>query len=170
MTARDILKLIYKCCMIAATITLLALAFLAYRTATPGNGQLLISGILMILALMSFLSIWKLDWQDEQAETYRGILGEMRSLIPNSININKGGLPAGGKSEWTTAEGTPVSIQFAAPEVYRLDADAVEAAKRMAAEGRPIDDICRLIDPGYDGQDAMYQTAFQQVVRAMLDA
>jgi hypothetical protein len=164
------MKLIYKCGMIAATTVLLALAYLAYRTATPGNGQLLICGILLILALIAFLSIWKLDWQDEQAETYRGIFHEMRSLMPKSITVTRSRPASGSSSEWSTPEGTPVSIQFAGPEVHRMDADAVETARRMAAEGRSIEDVCRFVDPGYDGQDELYQTAFKRLVQAMLDA
>ena len=145
--ARDLFKRIYKIGMILVTLGLGVGAALAYVSATPGNGLLLVSGILAILTLMAGLSISKLDEQDERAETYREIGQDIRKLVSFST-----------------------SRTFAAPEVHRVDAATLEKAKRMAAEGASIDEICRVVDPAYDGQDAAYQAAFRHLVRTMLES
>src|SRR5687768_15095546 len=111
-SARDLFKLIYKIGMILVTLMLGGGAILAYVSATPGNGLLLVSGILAILTLMAGLSISKLDWQDEQAETYRQIGEEMRGLVRFST-----------------------SHVHSTPEVHRLDVGAVDEAKDMASNG-----------------------------------
>lgn len=145
--ARDLFKRIYKIGMILVTLGLGAGAALAYVSATPGNGLLLVSGILAILTLMAGLSISKLDEQDEQAETYREIGQDIRRLVSFST-----------------------SHSIADPEVHRVDATTLEKAKRMAAEGASIDEICRVVDPAYDGHDPAYQAAFRRVVQAMLQS
>lgn len=168
--ARRIFKRAYKIGMIAATVTLAVLAYLAYRSSTPGTGDVLLSVVLGVLAFLTLLSIPKLDWQDEQAETYRGILDDMRSRGPISFKFTGTGEPpadtptrAGG--EHMTA---PVSVEFAEPEVHRVDAELVSEARRMASEGHSIDDICRMIDPGHDSNDRMHREAFRRIVQAMI--
>jgi hypothetical protein len=158
MPVRDIFKLIYKVVMIIATVGLVLFAYVLYRTATPGNGQLLVSGIVAILALMAFLSINRLDWQDEQAETYRSILDDMRTRFPVSIQFGGAANPS--------AIGT---VSFADPEVHRVDTAMVDEAKRLMSEGKPIDEICRMIDPGHDTHDPAHQEAFRRVVRAAIE-
>ncbi len=145
--ARDLFKRIYKIGMILVTLGLGAGAALAYVSATPGNGLLLVSGILAVLTLMAGLSISKLDEQDEQAETYREIGQDIRKLMSFST-----------------------SHTFADPDVHRVDAATLEKARRMAAEGTSIDEICRVIDPAYDGHDPAHREAFRRVVRAMLES
>lgn len=160
MPVRQVLKLIYKAAMIAATVGLVTLAYILYRTATPGNGQLLVSGILAILALMAFLSINKLDWQDDEAETYRSILDDMRARFPVSIKF-------GGTID--PATNPAATVTFAEPEVHRVDTATLDEAKRMAAEGTPIDEICRRIDPAHGTHDPAHQEAFRRVVRAAIE-
>ena len=145
--ARDLFKRIYKIGMILVTLALGAGAALAYVSATPGNGLLLVSGILAILTLMAGLSISKLDEQDEQAETYREIGQDIGRLVSFST-----------------------SHSIADPEVHRVDAATLEEAKRMAAEGASIDEICRVVDPAYDGHDPAHQDAFRRVVQTMLQS
>jgi hypothetical protein len=174
MSVRQVVKLVYKVGMIAVTIALVTLAYLAYRTATPANGQLLICGILAILALITFLSIWKLDWQDEEAATYRGILDEMRARLPLSIRFGKPQESSqhpsiSGTLKWSAREGVPVTVGFAEPEVHRMDAALLNEAKRMAASGTPIDDICRMIDPDHDRNAPVHQEVFRNIVRAAIE-
>ena len=144
--ARNIFKLLYKVCMILVTLALAGGAVLAYVSATPANGLLLISGILAVLTLMAGLSISKLDDRDKQAETYRQIGQDIRRLVKVS-----------------THHVTPE------PEVHRVDLAALEEARLMNQQGASIDVICRLIDPGHDGNDPVHQAAFRKMVRAMLD-
>ena len=144
--ARSLFKLIYKVGMIVVTLVLGGGAVLAYVSATPANGLLLVSGILALLTLIAGLSITKLDDQDRQAETYRQIGQDNRGLVKFSTHH--------------------VTVE---PEVHRVDVAALEEARRMDREGASIDAICRLIDPGHDGNDPIHQSAFRKMVRAMLD-
>jgi len=145
-SARSLSKLIYKIGMILLTLMAAGGAILAFVNATPANGLLLISGILAVLTLMAGLSISKLDWQDEQAESYRETGQQIRNLIIRSTRH-----------------------AYAEPEVHHVDAAAVEVAKRMASDGAPIDDICRTIDPGHDGNDPAHKEAFRRIVQAMIE-
>jgi hypothetical protein len=146
MPGRETLKLIYKSLMILVTVGLGVGAVAAWWYATPGNGLLLISGILAILTLIAGLSINKLEWQDQRVETFASIFRDMRTMKDGAI-----------------------SIQYAEPEVHRVDAAALEDAKQMAAAGAPIDDICRAIDPDHDRHDPAHQEAFRKLVRAMIE-
>lgn len=144
--ARNLFKLIYKVGMILVTVMLGGGAVLAYVSATPGNGLLLISGILALLTLIAGLSISKLDDRDRQAETYREIGQDFRNLVKVSTHR-----------------------VYSEPEVHRVDMAALEEARRLDREGASIDSICRLIDPGHDSNDPGHQQAFRKMVRAMLD-
>jgi hypothetical protein len=143
---RDVFKLIYKIGMIVVTLMLIVGAVAAYWVATPGNQLLLISGILAILALMAGLSITKLDWQDQQARAYGQLGQDIRKLVKVSTRY-----------------------EYAEPEVHRVDAAKLEDAKRMAANGAPIDDICRSVDPEHDRHDEPHQEAFRKLVRTMIE-
>ena len=145
-SARSIFKLIYKISMTLLTLMFASGAILAYVSATPANMLLLVSGILAILTLMAGVSIFKLDDRDRQAENYRQIGQEFRKLVKVST-----------------------SYAHAEPEVHRVDLATVEEAKRMAADGAPIDDICRSIDPGHDGHDPAHKEAFRKIVQAMIE-
>ena len=144
--ARNLFKLIYKVGMILVTLVLGGGAALAYASATPANGLLLISGILAVLTLIAGLSISKLDDRDKQAETYRQIGHDIRGLVKVSTHH-------------VTAE----------PEVHRVDLAALDEARQMDQQGASIDAICCLIDPGHEGNDPIHQAAFRKMVRAMLD-
>ena len=173
-SARDILKLIYKLGMIATTLTLAGLAYVAYVSSTAGTGDVLLSILLGGLAVYALLSIPKLDWQDERAGVYRGIFDDMRTRFPLDVKFaGAGEAPPGPASpnaeQWPTGTGGPISVNFAEPEVHRVDAGMVDEAKRMAREGRQIDDICRLIDPGHDRHDSFHQQALRRIVQAMID-
>jgi len=145
--ARSLFKRIYKIGMILITVVLASLTVLSYISADTANGLLLISGILALLTLMAGLSISKLDDQDERAETYRQLGQDIRKLVKVST-----------------------SFEYAQPEVHRVDAATVEDARRMAIEGAPIDDICKVIDPGHAGHDPAHQAAFRKIVQAMIES
>ena len=38
----------------------------------------------------------------------------------------------------------------------------------MASEGRPIDEICRVVDPQFDARDPAYQAAFRKLTETMI--
>ena len=158
--------------MIAATVALVTLAYLAYRTATPGNGQLLISGILALLALITFLSIPKLDWQDEEAAQYRAIFDDMRARFPISIQFGRPPThrsQAGATGGVFPNESAMTMHSFADPEVHRISGATLEEARRMDSEGRPIDDICRMIDGDHDLHDPTHQEVFRRLVRTVIE-
>ena len=170
--ARNLFKLIYKVGMILVTLTLGGLAVLAYVTATPGNQLLLVSGILAILTLMAGLSITKLDDEDRQAETYRSIIDDVRSLAKGAHPDFKPARPAAEASgDFHSAADDRVSVtaHYSEPEVHRVDTAMLDEAKRMAADGAPIDDICRMIDPEHDRRDIYYQEAFRRLVTTMIE-
>lgn len=144
MPIREIFKLVYKIGMILATLGLGIGAVAAWYYATPGNGLLLVSGILALLTLIVGPSISKLEDQDRQAETWRGIV----QSVPQHIKF---------------------AVRHAEPEVHRVDAAGLEDAKRMAAEGASIDDICRSIDPQHDRHDPARREAFRNIVRTMIE-
>ena len=144
--ARNLIKLIYKVGMILVTLVLGGAAVLAYVSATPGNGLLLVSGILAVLTLIVGLSISKLDERDRRADIRAQIGQDIRGLV--NVSTHR---------------------VYAEPEVHRVDLTALEEARRMDREGASIDAICRLIDPGHDVNDPAHQAAFRQMVRAMLD-
>jgi hypothetical protein len=141
----NLLKLIYKILMIVVTLVVGAAAIFAFAKATPGNGLDLVGGILAVFTLIAGLSISKLDWQAERAESYRQLGHEIR----HGINLS-------------------TSYTFADPEVHRVDATMLDTAKRMASDGAPIDDICRTIDPEHDGHLPVHQEAFRRVVQTMI--
>lgn len=145
-TTRSLLKLIYKVGMIVLTLLLAAGSILAYVSATPANMLLLISGILALLTLIAGLSISKLDDQDRRADTYRQIGQDIRNLVKVSTTRS-----------------------YSEPEVHRVDATMLETAKRMAADGLPIDAICRAIDPEHDSHLPAHKEAFRNVVKAMIE-
>lgn len=145
-TARSLFKRIYKIGMILVTVTLGGLAILAYVSATPANGLLLMSGILALLTLIAGLSITKLDDQDRQAETFRQVGQDIRNLVKVST-----------------------AHEYAEPEVHRVDLAVLEQARQMDQQGASIDAICGLIDSGHDGHDPAHREAFRKMVRAMLD-
>ena len=144
MPARELFKTIYRSLKILVTLALGGGAILAWWHSTPANQLMLMSGILAILTLMAGLSISKLDDQDAQAEKFRSIF----QSIPTVARIN---------------------IVQAEPEAHHVDAAMLEQAKRMAAEGAAIDDICRAIDPGHDRRDEVSQSAFRALVRLMIE-
>lgn len=144
MPIRELFKLIYKIGMILATLGLGIGTVAAWYYATPGNGLLLVSGILGLLTLIAGLSISRLDDQDRQAEAWRDII----QSIPQHARI---------------------TVQHAEPEVHRVDATELEKVKRMAAEGAPIDQICCLLDPEHEQHDADHREAFRKIVRAMIE-
>jgi len=143
MPVRETLKLIYRSLMIFITVVLGGGSVLAFLNATPANGLMLVGGILAILTLMAGLSIFKLDWQDAEAETLRSIIQD----IPKAATIN---------------------VSYAEPEVHKIDEVGMQQAKRMAGEGASIEDICRAIDPAYDAKDEAHQGAFRAIVRMMI--
>ncbi len=140
---RETFKLIYRSLMTFLTVVLGGGAILAWWHSTPANGLMLVAGILSLLTLMAGLSIFKLDWMDAEAEQFRTII---QSMPKPQINVS-----------------------YAEPEVHKVDAVMLEEAKRMHADGRPIDEICRAIDPDYDRQDEAHQGAFRCIVRAMIE-
>lgn len=145
-SARSLFKLIYKVAMILVTLAFGAGAVLAYMSATPGNGLLLVCGILAFLTLFAGLSITKFDDQDKRAETYRQIGQDIRRLVKVSTHRS-----------------------YSEPEVHRVDTLVLEQAREMDRQGASIDSICKLIDPGHDNHDPAHQEAFRKMVRAMLD-
>lgn len=160
---RETFKLIYRSGMTLVTIGLVISAVAAFWNHTPVNQLGLVGGILAFLALMAGLSISKLDDQDRQAETYAEIGREFRAKMPFTMKFGEGG-----KIDWNLKDGA-FNVQYTTPEVHRVDAAGMEDAKRMAAEGVPIDHICRAIDPEHDRHDPAHQEAFRKIVRAMIE-
>jgi len=166
MGARETLKLIYKVAMIILTAALAAGTVAAWWYATPGNGLLLVAGILAILTLIAGLSINKLEWQDRQAESYRQIADDIRTGLGQLRSVRAAGPDQMVKFSFGAG---PVNVDVADPEVHRVDSALLDDAKRMAAADAPIDDICRMVDPAHDSHDEFHQEAFRRVVRAMIE-
>ena len=168
---RQLLVLIRGIGMLAAAIVLGTLAYLAYSTATPGNGQLLIAAVLGVLALLALLSIPTRAIDYELAPDRRALpdLG-----FPVTVRFGMGGnrspeVPGSGPLRWSAGEGAPMTILSGEPEVHRLDLAMLGEAKRRAAEGASIDELCRMIDPAHDRHDAIHQEVFRRMVRTAID-
>ena len=165
MQPRETLKLIYKAGMTAVTAALAIGAVAAWWYSTPGNGLLLVAGILGILALITGLSISKLDDQDARADTYRGILDDIRTHVGELKTVRPG---PDGTVKFSFGTSAPVTVDHAEPDVHRVDEATLEEARRMASEGRPIDEICRVVDPQFDARDPAYQAAFRKLTETMI--
>jgi len=140
---RHVIKSTYKVLTFLIAVFLFAGAFFAWQAATPANQLLLVAGILFILGLIVLLSTGKLDRQDRAADNWHSIWRDVSRLA--SVNV-------------TIAE----------PEVHRIGPDAIVRATHMREEGRPLDEICAMIDPGYAGWHESRQMAFRKLVEAML--
>lgn len=160
---RETFKLVYRTGMMLVTLVLAIGSAAAFWAHTPANQLGLVGGILALLALIAGLSISKLDDRDRQAESLAEIGREFRAKMPFAMNFGKGG-----QVDWSLKEGS-FNVQYAEPQVHQVDAAGLEDAKRMAADGAPIDDICRAIDPEHDLHDPVHQEAFRRIVRAMLE-
>lgn len=158
MFARNAFKAFYRVVMTLVTLTFLVAAFFAYWYSTPANGLLLVAVLALGIALVSGLSISRYDDEDRQLESNREIIDEVRSAIPISMQL--------GRSVFT---GEPVTYSVAEPEVHRLDQQALDEAKAMAARGEPIDSICCFVDPAFDGRAPTYKQAFRKLVQSMIE-
>ncbi|HXG81345.1 MAG TPA: hypothetical protein VNJ05_06050 [Sphingomicrobium sp.] len=161
---RQLFKAIYKAVMILVTVAFAIGAVAAWWYSTPANQLMLVAGILAILTLIAGLSINKLEWQDERAGTLRSIIDDFREKSPVTLSFGQGG-----KMQLGIKDGANVSVQYAEPEVHRVDKTLLAEARDMHRRGEPIEAICRLIDPAFDGHDEMHQQAFRRMVQAMLE-
>lgn len=155
-------KLVYKWLMILVTCGFVIGAVAAWWVATPANQLLLVSGILAVLALITGLSISKYDRRDRRFEA----LGDVRDDIRESLRSLE--IAPHGISKVMFGNGG-ISVNYAEPEVHKVDMAQLAEAKQMAADGKPIDDICRAIDPAHDRNDPVHQEAFRKLVQAMID-
>ncbi|HJU77435.1 MAG TPA: hypothetical protein VJ597_05855 [Sphingomicrobium sp.] len=159
---RETLNLIHRTVMMFVTIVLVGGAILAWWYSTPGNGLLLVAGILGLLALMAGLSIFRNEVIDEaEAETLRQMIDVARDVAPSekvaAIQRLMQGRPV------------TVSVGHSEPEVHRVDTETLEDAKRMAAQGAPLDDICSAVDHEFHSRDPLHKDAFRRIVQAMID-
>ena len=142
---RQYLVMVYNVLTLIAALTLLGGAIAAWWVATPGNGLLLVALILAVLALIGFLSIGKYDRQQRRAEEWRGAWDDLASKIN-------------------------VVTSHADPDVHVMDGKAVATARRMAADGASLDDICRATERKFSSWDEPRREAFRRVMQAMLAA
>lgn len=159
---REAFNLIHRTVMMFVTVVLVGGAVLAWWYSTPGNGLLLIAGILGLLGLMSGLSIFRSEVIDDaEAETIRRMIDVARDIGPSE--------KAAAIQQLMRGETATISVHHSDPEVHRVDTDMLAEAKRMAAEGASIDDICRVVDDEFDRRDELYQEAFRRLVRTMIE-
>lgn len=166
---RQAFKTIYKAGMILVTAVLVTGAVAAWWYSTPANQLMLIAGILGMLALISGLSITKLDDQDERAATYRSIIEDVRRHANFSVQSAEPGTGPPHQVPQGVSKIGGISVSFAEPEVHHVDSTLLDTAKRMAGDGAPIDDICRAIDRDHDTHDPIHQEAFRRIVKRMIE-
>ena len=162
MPVRDILELIHRTAMTFVTLVLAGGSVLAWWHSTPANGLLLVAGMLALLALIAGLSIVRRGFSDAESETIRQMVDAAGAVEPE----NKAALIR----QLMRGKPVTVNVHTAEPEVYRIDALTVEEAKRLADEGRPIDEVCRAVDPEFDSRDEMHKQAFRRLVQTMVEA
>lgn len=162
--ARQLFRTVYKAGMIFVTAVLVIGAVAAWWHATPANQLLLVAGILAVLALITGLSINKREWEEQQGETLRSIVDDFRDKAPVTLRFGEGG-----RMQWGLKEGANVTVEYAEPEVHRVDEATLAEARDMRRRGEPIDAICRRIDPAFDSQEELYRQAFRRTVEAMLE-
>lgn len=142
---RQYLVMVHKVLTLMLALALFGGAVIAWWVATPGNGLLLVALILFTLALIGFLSIGKYDRQQQRAEEWRNVWEDFTSKVN-------------------------VVTSHANPEVHMMDHKAVATARRMAADGASLDDICRATERKFSSWDEPRREAFRRVMKAMLAA
>lgn len=140
---RTILKRIHRILSTFIALALLAGAALAWWTATPGNGLLLVSYLLGALSLIAFLSIPKREDRDRPATAHLSLFGDMRQLIE-------------------------VATKVAPPVVRSMTSETVALAARMRREDATLNSICAAVEPEYAAWDSAQQEAFRHIIEAIL--
>lgn len=120
---------------------LLAGTILAWQHATPDNGLGLAAGLLALLTIMAFLSLF--------APLATKVETEAAAAAP-------------------VAPPAPV-LFFSAPEILRLDEEEVRRAVRLRRAGVSHDEICAVIEPDYPTWDESRRRMLGAMVEVILD-
>lgn len=142
-------------------IALLAAATIGfYLASSPGDGSRLLPAVLLMVTLIAGLHLHNRSKRFGNPTEDAAFRADFRRTIQLDLS---------NKIAAALVEGSQVRWDVGAPEVYSMDCEAVARARAMAGEGRSMDEVCRTIEPGYDGWSVPHQQAFQAVVRAAVE-
>ncbi|HEU5285434.1 MAG TPA: hypothetical protein VFU20_02855 [Sphingomicrobium sp.] len=156
---RIVLRNIYRALSALIVGFLLVGTVFTYLAATPANGLLLISGILAVLTLITFLQVLNFDRKMERRADPADRNDLMRTISDDLAEKIEAGLRGD----------VPVRWHVGAPEVYEIGEEDFARARAMLDEGMQIDEICRDLDGEYAGWSEPRQRAYQGLIRTALD-
>lgn len=140
--------------------SLAALTVASYFATEPNDGSRLLTIVLAAGTAILALHLHRIDRRHRPTSgggsLETAVVRDGRSDLASMIGA---ALLRRGKVEWTIAP----------PEVYSMDQATLERARAMAADGRPMDEICQSIAPEYPQWDAAHQQAYEGVVRAAIE-
>lgn len=140
--------------------SLAALTVGSYFATNPNDGSRLLTIVLAAGTLMLAVHLHGIDRRHRPTPGDRALEASLTADVRSDLAQKIGAaLLRGGRVEW----------QVASPEVYSIDRETLDRARAMAADGRPMDEICRSIAPDYDQWGAAHQQAYRSVVRAAIE-
>lgn len=157
--AKRVMKKIFRVVSAVFVGGLLILTFLAYQASRPGTGDILLPIVLAVVTLMISMHLLQVDSR-HNVEPDPGLREEIDQMVQAEL---------GSKIQAALSGAVPVEWNFASPEVHRIDNEGLALARAMSDEGKPMDEICRVLEADYAGWSPPHQQAFRNVMQAALD-
>ena len=159
----DIKKTLHTVSRVLAFIIVASLAALtvaSYFATDPNDGSRLLTIVLAAGTAILALHLHRIDRRHRPTRgggsLETAVARDGRADLASMIGA---ALLRRGKVEWTIAP----------PEVYSMDQQTLDRARAMAADGTPMEEICRSIAPDYSQWDPAHQQAYEGVVRAAIE-
>jgi hypothetical protein len=156
---RAVLRAIHRTLSVTIIVILLTVTIASYFAANPHDGSLLVTGILVMVTLITGLHLHSVDsrlhsgkWAGFRIDFLRRVEADLEEKMAAALR-----------------DGSQLRWGVGSPQVHRIDGETLASARSKAAEGRSIDEICRTIDPDYACWSAPQQQAYQSVIRAAID-
>jgi hypothetical protein len=140
---RQFLASVQQMIMLSGGVALLIAAIVAFESATPGNGFLLVALLLAGLSLAVFGMAHKQKRQEHDKGFVRSILDDLRGKMTYSVS-------------------------HAEPEIHSLSQAEMARARDMALSHASLDDISRAVHTQYSTWSPERQQAFQRLLQAAL--
>ena len=157
--ARQVLLTVHRLLSILVIGVLLVLTVGSYWSSSPNDGSMLVPAMLAIVTLMVWLKLHNWRRRYGPAAVDPAVRSDLARIVQASLSEKiAAALSDPARLKWETAS----------PEVYRMDAETLDHARAMTEEGRPMDEICRSVQPDYDRWESAHQQAFQAVMREAL--
>lgn len=159
-TLRETMGAIHRILSAVIVAVLVALTISAYLASSPHDGSLIVPGVLAMVTLIVALKLhnWRHTFYNPKQDA--ALRADFHWTVQSDLS----------RKLTAALSEMPVRWEVGSPEVHRMDQETVDRARAMAADGQSMDDICRSIEPDYEGWSAPHRQAYQAVVRAMIEA